>query len=50
MKKRKQDAGEPTKYMGCGVCDNLSHSMTVAMDQMQFQVFFYPYMYWRLKY
>ncbi|GAY48638.1 hypothetical protein CUMW_113230 [Citrus unshiu] len=31
MKKRKQDAGEPTKYMGCGVCDNLSHSTTVPV-------------------
>lgn len=41
MKKRKQDAGEPTKYMGCGVCDNLSHSTTVlAMDEMQLQLFF----------
>ncbi|ESR36146.1 hypothetical protein CICLE_v10027730mg [Citrus x clementina] len=31
IKKRKQDAGEPTKYMGCGVCDNLSHSTTVPV-------------------
>ncbi|CAH9091138.1 unnamed protein product [Cuscuta epithymum] len=31
IKKRKIDAGEPTKYMGCGMCDNLSHSTTVPM-------------------
>ncbi|XP_055815918.1 DNA repair protein REV1-like isoform X3 [Solanum dulcamara] len=31
IKKRKGDAGEPVKYLGCGVCDNLSHSVTVPM-------------------
>ncbi|XP_042508382.1 DNA repair protein REV1 isoform X3 [Macadamia integrifolia] len=29
VRKRRKDAGEPTKYMGCGDCENLSHSMTV---------------------
>ncbi|XP_059313959.1 DNA repair protein REV1 isoform X3 [Lycium ferocissimum] len=31
IKKRRSDAGEPVKYLGCGVCDNLSHSVTVPM-------------------
>ncbi|CAN4112143.1 unnamed protein product [Withania somnifera] len=31
IKKRRDDAGEPVKYLGCGVCDNLSHSVTVPM-------------------
>lgn len=31
MKKRRKDAGEPAKYMGCGDCENLSHSMTVPL-------------------
>ncbi|KAF3624885.1 DNA repair protein REV1 [Capsicum annuum] len=31
IKKRRGDAGEPVKYLGCGVCDNLSHSVTVPM-------------------
>ncbi|XP_048231552.1 DNA repair protein REV1 isoform X2 [Ricinus communis] len=31
IKKRRKDAGEPTKYMGCGDCENLSHSMTVPV-------------------
>ncbi|KAJ8530037.1 hypothetical protein K7X08_036872 [Anisodus acutangulus] len=31
IKKRRGDAGEPIKYLGCGVCDNLSHSVTVPM-------------------
>nr|GEX47607.1 DNA repair protein REV1 isoform X1 [Tanacetum cinerariifolium] len=30
IKKRKTDE-EPVKYMGCGDCDNLSHSLTVPM-------------------
>ncbi|KAI3695596.1 hypothetical protein L1987_78594 [Smallanthus sonchifolius] len=30
LKKRKTDE-EPVKYMGCGDCDNLSHSLTVPM-------------------
>ncbi|KAH9310691.1 hypothetical protein KI387_025726, partial [Taxus chinensis] len=36
VKKRKKGAGEPTKYMGCGSCDNISHSVTVpsAADSM----------------
>ncbi|XP_057815186.2 DNA repair protein REV1 isoform X2 [Cryptomeria japonica] len=29
VKKRKKGAGEPAKYMGCGICDNISHSVTV---------------------
>ncbi|KAK6946041.1 UmuC domain [Dillenia turbinata] len=29
IKKRKKDAAEPAKYMGCGDCENLSHSITV---------------------
>ena len=33
MKKRRKDAGEPAKYMGCGDCENLSHSMTVVIDK-----------------
>ncbi|KAF7144242.1 hypothetical protein RHSIM_Rhsim05G0088900 [Rhododendron simsii] len=31
IKKRRSDAGEPVKYMGCGDCENLSHSVTVPM-------------------
>ncbi|XP_031129338.1 DNA repair protein REV1 isoform X1 [Ipomoea triloba] len=31
IKKRKVDAGEPAKYLGHGICDNLSHSTTVPM-------------------
>ncbi|KAL5857814.1 hypothetical protein ACOSQ3_005272 [Xanthoceras sorbifolium] len=31
IKKRRKDADEPAKYMGCGDCDNLSHSMTVPV-------------------
>ncbi|KAJ8572402.1 hypothetical protein K7X08_008913 [Anisodus acutangulus] len=31
IKKRRGDAGEPVKYLGCGVCDNLSHSVMVPM-------------------
>lgn len=30
IKKRKKDAEEPAKYMGCGDCDNLSRSITVS--------------------
>lgn len=29
IKKRRKDAEEPTKYLGCGDCENLSHSKTV---------------------
>ncbi|KAK9097288.1 hypothetical protein Sjap_022785 [Stephania japonica] len=29
VKKRKKNAEEPVKYMGCGACENLSHSITV---------------------
>ncbi|KAK4789684.1 hypothetical protein SAY86_016988 [Trapa natans] len=29
IKKRRKDAEEPAKYMGCGDCENLSHTMTV---------------------
>ncbi|KAE8698588.1 DNA repair protein REV1 [Hibiscus syriacus] len=31
IKKRRKDAGEPTKFMGCGDCENLSHSITVSI-------------------
>ncbi|KAG5238755.1 DNA repair protein [Salix suchowensis] len=31
IKKRRKDADEPVKYMGCGDCENLSHSMTVSI-------------------
>lgn len=31
VKKRRNDAKEPVKYMGCGDCENLSHSITVPM-------------------
>ncbi|XP_057247657.1 DNA repair protein REV1 isoform X3 [Beta vulgaris subsp. vulgaris] len=31
IKKRRKDAKEPAKYMGCGDCENLSHSMTVPV-------------------
>lgn len=31
VKKRRSDAEEPIKYMGCGDCENLSHSITVPM-------------------
>ncbi|KAL3515331.1 hypothetical protein ACH5RR_022233 [Cinchona calisaya] len=31
IKKRRSDAGEPVKYMGCGECENLSRSVTLPM-------------------
>lgn len=31
IKKRRKDAEEPAKYMGCGDCENLSHSLTVPV-------------------
>ncbi|KAK8259327.1 hypothetical protein V6Z12_D13G048200 [Gossypium hirsutum] len=31
IKKRRKDAGEPAKFMGCGDCENLSHSTTVPL-------------------
>ncbi|GAB4852853.1 hypothetical protein Ancab_017050 [Ancistrocladus abbreviatus] len=31
IKKRRKDAEEPAKYMGCGDCENLSHSTTVPL-------------------
>ncbi|XP_057249986.1 DNA repair protein REV1-like [Beta vulgaris subsp. vulgaris] len=31
IKKHRKDAREPAKYMGCGDCENLSHSMTVPI-------------------
>ncbi|XP_057782896.1 DNA repair protein REV1 isoform X2 [Salvia miltiorrhiza] len=31
IKKKKSDAGEPVKYMGCGDCENLSHTITIPM-------------------
>ncbi|KAL7082614.1 hypothetical protein ACP275_14G110800 [Erythranthe tilingii] len=31
IKKKRGDAGEPVKYMGCGDCENLSHSITIPM-------------------
>ncbi|CAN8246108.1 unnamed protein product [Cochlearia groenlandica] len=37
IKKRKKDAEEATKFMGCGECDNLSRSITVptATDDVE---------------
>ncbi|KAL0737153.1 hypothetical protein Bca4012_013363 [Brassica carinata] len=37
IKKRKKDAEEPVKYMGCGDCDNFSRSITVpaATDDIE---------------
>ncbi|CAI8587304.1 unnamed protein product [Vicia faba] len=37
IKKRKKDADEPVKFMGCGDCENLSHSETipVATDNVE---------------
>ncbi|KAL0542076.1 hypothetical protein IC582_022165 [Cucumis melo] len=37
IKKRRKNADEPTKYMGCGDCENLSHSLTVpvATDDLE---------------
>ncbi|EPS63854.1 hypothetical protein M569_10929, partial [Genlisea aurea] len=32
VKKKRSDAGEPVKYMGCGVCENLSHTITIPMS------------------
>ncbi|KAI3448143.1 hypothetical protein Pfo_004808 [Paulownia fortunei] len=29
--KKRIDAGEPVKYMGCGDCENLSHTITIPM-------------------
>lgn len=29
IKKRKAGVGEPVKFMGCGICDNMSRSATV---------------------
>ncbi|XP_051132548.1 DNA repair protein REV1 isoform X2 [Andrographis paniculata] len=31
IKKKRSDAGEPVKYMGCGDCQNLSHTITIPM-------------------
>ncbi|CAM8937715.1 unnamed protein product [Rhodiola kirilowii] len=31
VKKRKNDAMEPAKYLGCGDCENLSHSTTIPI-------------------
>ncbi|KOM26637.1 hypothetical protein LR48_Vigan303s005900 [Vigna angularis] len=31
IKKRRKGAGEPAKFMGCGDCENLSHSVTVPL-------------------
>ncbi|XP_014520837.1 DNA repair protein REV1 isoform X1 [Vigna radiata var. radiata] len=31
IKKRRKGAGEPAKFMGCGDCENLSHSITVPL-------------------
>lgn len=37
IKKRRKDADEPAKFMGCGDCENLSHSVTipVATDNLE---------------
>ncbi|KAF8013762.1 hypothetical protein BT93_I1580 [Corymbia citriodora subsp. variegata] len=31
IKKRRKDAEEPAKYMGCGDCENFSHTITVPV-------------------
>ncbi|PNY04000.1 DNA repair protein rev1-like [Trifolium pratense] len=31
IKKRRKDADEPAKFMGCGDCENLSHSVTIPV-------------------
>ncbi|KAH6813421.1 DNA-directed DNA polymerase [Perilla frutescens var. frutescens] len=31
IKKKKSDASEPVKYMGCGDCENMSHTITIPM-------------------
>ncbi|XP_027361078.1 DNA repair protein REV1 isoform X4 [Abrus precatorius] len=31
IKKRRKDADEPAKFMGCGDCENLSHSVTIPL-------------------
>ncbi|XP_061354386.1 DNA repair protein REV1 isoform X1 [Gastrolobium bilobum] len=31
IKKRRKDAQEPAKFMGCGDCENLSHSITIPL-------------------
>ncbi|KAK7308786.1 hypothetical protein RJT34_05017 [Clitoria ternatea] len=31
IKKRRKDAAEPAKFMGCGDCENLSHSVTIPL-------------------
>ncbi|KAF7811035.1 DNA repair protein REV1 isoform X1 [Senna tora] len=31
IKKRRKDAEEPAKYMGCGDCENMSHSMKIPL-------------------
>ncbi|XP_029130864.1 DNA repair protein REV1 isoform X2 [Cajanus cajan] len=31
IKKRRKDADEPAKFMGCGDCENLSHSTTIPL-------------------
>ncbi|KAF9621992.1 hypothetical protein IFM89_029212 [Coptis chinensis] len=31
LKKKRKDAEEPAKYMGCGDCENLSHSVTIPV-------------------
>lgn len=36
IKRRKKDAGEPAKYMGCGDCDNFSRSITVSWYHISF--------------
>lgn len=46
VKRRKEGVGEPVKFMGCGVCDNLSRSETVSgadlMQQVRFQILLIP--------
>ncbi|XP_073220509.1 DNA repair protein REV1 isoform X3 [Cicer arietinum] len=31
IKKKRKDADEPAKFMGCGDCENLSHSVTIPL-------------------
>lgn len=30
MKRRREGAREPSKFLGCGICDSLSRSLTIS--------------------
>ncbi|XP_045813214.1 DNA repair protein REV1 isoform X5 [Trifolium pratense] len=38
IKKRRKDADEPAKFMGCGDCENLSHSVTIPVGTENVEV------------